>query len=82
MRIDAIQPQALNPAAIPSRQETAGEREPDGDADDMAVRTGRMQPALQSAGTPSTQQSVFAAASTAVPQALPQGMGTKVDLFA
>ena len=59
MRIDAFQSQAVNQMAVQPRQEAAGEREPDGDADDMSARVAK-----------TTQQIT------------PQGVGTKVDLFA
>jgi len=73
MRIDASQHQMINPAALQTR-EVAGEREPDGDADDMKVRSARMQPAaLQQ-----PQQGMAQLSS----KALPSGMGAKVDLFA
>ncbi len=92
MRLDAFQPHASSAAALQPRTETAGEREPDGDWDDMNVSTTRTQPAglpqgtarlsrleqpLQTAG----QGAPTATAAPAAP-ALPQGMGTKVDLFA
>lgn len=60
MRIDAFQPPAMNPATIQPRQEAAGEREHDGDADDMTARVSKTTPR----------------------QLAPQGVGTKVDLFA
>jgi len=87
MRIDSLQPQMMNTAALPPRAETAGEREPDGDRDDMSVSsTGTKPSALQQGTLQSSQpqQSVQQALQTApaAPQALPQGMGTKVDLFA
>jgi hypothetical protein len=62
MQINALQPQVINPASFQSSQEVAGEREHDGDADDMNVRSARIQ--------------------QAAPRVMPQGVGTKVDLFA
>ena len=59
MRIDASQPQVMNQMAVQPRQEIAGEREPDGDADDMTAKVAK-----------------------AAQQITPQGVGTKVDLFA
>jgi hypothetical protein len=59
MRIDAFQSQAVNQMAVQPRQEVAGEREPDGDADDMTAKVAK------------TTQKIT-----------PQGVGTKVDLFA
>jgi hypothetical protein len=59
MRIDAFQSQAVNQVAVQPRQEVAGEREHDGDADDMTAKVAK-----------TTQQIT------------PQGVGTKVDLFA
>jgi hypothetical protein len=60
MRIDSVQPQAMNPATIQPRQEVAGEREHDGDADDMTAKVSKITPQ----------------------KIAPQGVGTKVDLFA
>jgi hypothetical protein len=63
MRIDAAMPQTqrINEMAAQPQKEVAGEREPDGDADDsMKV----------AAKTPSASQ------------LRPQGVGSKVDLFA
>ena len=60
MRIDAMQPQTVNQMAVQPRQEVAGEREPDGDADDMTAKVSKITPQ----------------------QITPQGVGTKVDLFA
>ena len=65
MRIDALQPQMVNPTALQARQEVAGEREPDGDVDDITARVARN-----------------ATAAPKVPKLEPQGVGTKVDLFA
>jgi len=65
MRIDTLQPQLVNPQALQARQEVPGEREPDGDADDMTARVARNAPAAPKA-----------------PKLEPQGVGTKVDLFA
>lgn len=59
MRIDAFQSQVVNQTAVQPRQEVAGEREPDADADDMTAKVAK------------TAQ-----------QITPQGVGTKVDLFA
>jgi len=59
MRIDAFQSQVVNQMAVQPRQEVAGEREPDGDADDMTAKVAK-----------------------ATQQIAPQGVGTKVDLFA
>jgi hypothetical protein len=63
MRIDAAMPQTqrINEMAAQPQKEVAGEREPDGDADD------RMKVAAK---TPSASQ------------ISPQGVGSKVDLFA
>ena len=90
MRIDALPNQVTSTAALPPKAETAGEREPDGDWDDMTVSSTRAQPAALQQGAaqlsrlqkPLQQAAQVAPAAPAAAQALPQGMGTKVDLFA
>jgi len=44
MRIDAFQSQVVNQMAVQPRQEVAGEREPDGDADDMTAKASKIAP--------------------------------------
>jgi hypothetical protein len=63
MRIDAAMPQTqrINEMAAQPQKEVAGEREPDGDADDSMK---------------------VAAKTSSANQISPQGVGTKVDLFA
>ncbi len=92
MRIDAMQPQALNSALSQNRAEGPGEREADGDWDDMNVSAARTPASPLQASSlqpPATQVSAAQSAVPSTPQAavqtaaaLPQGMGTKVDLFA
>jgi len=41
MRVDAFQSQVVNQMAVQPRQEAAGEREPDADADDTAARVAK-----------------------------------------
>jgi hypothetical protein len=63
MRIDSSmpQPQRTSEMAVAPQRETAAEREPDGDADDVVKQTAKAAPAAQVS---------------------PQGVGTKVDIFA
>jgi hypothetical protein len=68
MRIDSTSPQPHRINELPSQQtkEVPGEKEPDGDWDDM---TGKAATTVKSAMTPSA------------PQINPQGVGTKVNLL-
>jgi hypothetical protein len=63
MRIDTAMPQAqkINEMAVQPRKEVAGEREPDGVADDAMKVAAKNSPAQQ---------------------INPQGVGTKVNIFA
>lgn len=63
MRIDATMPQTqkIDQMAVQTQKEVAGEREPDGDADDAVRQASRTAPAQQ---------------------LNPQGVGTRVDIFA
>ncbi len=76
MRIDSTsaQPQRLNDLLSQQQtKEVAGEKEPDGDSDDMIRKT---------AMTSKTSQTSQTSQTPASNQINPQGVGAKVDFFA